>query len=185
VQFEDKFTSLDPSWNFTATEADRTVGPEGLTYVWKPNIGWTSLNQSGFYDDYEVCAQVSMKFAPNASGYIGVAFWGTDNNNLYTFDVSPVYGTYTIYRAQKGKFLQPIKWTASDAIKKTSGDTNEISVALKGNHAVLSINGTKIAEFNGQPPDGGSLPGLDMSTSKNDTADTTLTVKGFQVLAVQ
>jgi hypothetical protein len=183
VQFEDKFTAADPSWSLPTT--DTSYGDSGFSYNMKPNLGVTKLNQSGFYDDYEVCAQVAMQFQPNSASTIGIAFWGTDENNLYTFDISPFYGTYGVWRGQRGKFLQPIKWTASDAIKKSSGDVNELSVAVKGKHAILFINGTKIAEFNGQPPDGGSLPGVDMATGSKDAADTVMMIKDIQVLAVQ
>lgn len=184
VLFEDKFASLDPSWNMSATNDTRSVGPDGLSFKMKPNTAYTYLNQTGFYDDYEVCADVVMQFDAKSNGYLGIAFWGVDNDNLYILDVSPIVGQFAVYRGQKGKFLQPIKWGGSAAIKTGTGVTNAISVAVKANHAVITINGQKVAEFNGQPPDGGSLPGVDFSTSKNDQVETVETVQNFQIRAL-
>ncbi len=184
ILFDDRFASSDPTWNMSAINEFRSFGANGLTFKMKPNTVYTYLNQSGYYDDYEICADVTMQFDAKSNGYLGIAFWGIDTDNLYILDVSPAVGQYAVYRGQKGKFLQPIKWADAAAIKTGTGATNALSVAVKGNRAVITINGQKVAEFNGQPPEGGSLPGIDFSTGKNDKTDSVESMQNFEVRAL-
>lgn len=180
VLFEDKFDTIDPSWALPEDPA-RSNGPDGLSFKWDPNKSLTPLNQSGYYENYEVCADVSMKFPENGAGSIGIAFWGIDSTNYYVLDVSPVSGQFAVYRSQKGKYLTPIKWTANEAVKTGQGAVNHLSVVVNGNKATITINDKKVAEFKGQPPQGGSLPGLDLYTDKGDSGPSTLSVANFEV----
>ena len=59
-------------------------------------------------------------------------------------------------------------------------------MAVKGKHATVSINGTKVYEFDATPPDNGSLPGFDMSRSfKTNKNDMKITLKRFEVREVK
>ena len=58
---------------------------------------------------------------------------------------------------------------------------NSLSVKLKGNQAVLSINDTEVIKFRGIPPKGGGLAGLDMGTHTDDSDLTKFTLANFQV----
>ncbi len=184
VLYEDKFETLDPSWSFPETDTTRSVGPGGLTYKWEPNNISTKLSQFGYFENYEVCADIAMQYPDKGNGFLGIAFWGVDADNYYVMDVTPVYGNFAVYRLQKGKFLKPIAWTNSAAIKTGPGVVNQLSVAVNGNKAVITINGQKVAEFKGQAPDGGSLAGIDLTTGTDDTGPSTLILSNFEVREV-
>jgi hypothetical protein len=94
-------------------------------------------------------------------------------------------GTFDVYRLQNKRFITPIS-ERSDAsiVKGTSATTNEISVTVNGNKATLAINGKKVIDFTGQPPEGGSLFGLSLGAFKSDTGPSTLTVKSIQLREV-
>jgi len=61
----------------------------------------------------------------------------------------------------KGRTLFPVRETDVPDLKKGAGQTNSLEVQTVGNKATLFVNGTKIAEFNGKPPEGGGLIGLE------------------------
>ena len=89
-----------------------------------------------------------------------------------------------MFRYQHGKALKPIAPTHDDLIFMGSSATNELSVTVNDNKATIAINGKKIVDFTGQPPDGGSLIGLSFGTLKSDPGPSTVTVKSIQVREV-
>jgi hypothetical protein len=183
ILFEDKFANLDPSWGITLGDG-WSVG-QGLKMTMKPGDYNTYLNQTSLYDNYEVCLTVSAQLTGDDSVDPYVIFWGTDSDNFYEAGVSPHYGKYSVWRKQHDKWLSPVNWTVTPAVKKNAGDANEISVTVNGNHAVININGQKVIEFNGQAPDGGSQIGIDANYDKGNKNPCVLTVTDFQVRAVQ
>ncbi len=72
-----------------------------------------------------------------------------------------------------------------DAILKGTNVTNEISVTVNDTKATLVVNGKKMIEFSGQPPEGGSLIGFTFGTLKNDPGPTIFTLKSIEVHEVQ
>ena len=66
-------------------------------------------------------------------------------------------------------------------MKKDRGATNELSIVVVGKHAVVTVNGKKVKEFNGIPPVEGGLVGLDFGTVSDDSGPTTITYWDFQV----
>ena len=58
------------------------------------------------------------------------------------------------------RYLLPVAWRQSDAIKKGEGVENQVKVVTKGNNATIFINGKEVIALNGQPPEGGSLIGF-------------------------
>ena len=177
--FEDKFATLDPAWGFSPDDTSLSSGPEAF-----PGNYYSALNQSGLYDNYEVCVVFHTEIPANSGSYISVDFWGTDYQNYYSVDVFPGLGTYDVSRIQRNKLLYPIPARKEASIKGTSV-TNEISVTLNGNKGTVVINGKKVLDFTGQPPEGGSVFGWGLGTSKNDTGPSTLTVKSIQVREVE
>jgi hypothetical protein len=69
------------------------------------------------------------------------------------------------------RYLLPIAWQESDAIKKGEGAENQVKVVTKGNQATVLINGQEVIRLNGQPPQGGSLIGV-KAASGPDGANT-------------
>ena len=181
VLFEDKLQTPDPSWNLDGNNPNRTTGPNGATWTVQPDTSVSPLNQSSFYEDFEVCVTGSMAEPSKSGGWVGVAFWGTDTSNVYIADVFPRDGSFGIFRLQNNKLLKPVSVRKNDAIKTEANAQNEISVVGKGNHAILTINGKKVIEFNGIPPQGGGLVGIDFGAPKDDAGDSKVTFTNFQV----
>ena len=182
--FEEKFASLDPGWGFSENDESRTNGPNGLTYKLKPNDSRFLLSQASLYDDYEVCATFTTEAPENAGTYVAVDVWGVDSKNVYEVDVLPTNGSYSVYRFQNNKMLKPVPLRKHDSINVGTKATNEISVVVKGNKGSITINGKKVGDFTGQPPEGGSLVGVNFGTLQDDTGPSTITVTNFQVREV-
>ena len=181
ILYEDKMTGPeDESWGWGEDSA-RSIGPKGVSWKLDPNTTWTTLNQTSLYTDFEVCATIKMDYPEKSAGYVGLAFWGVDSKNNYTVDLFPADGAVAVYRAQNSKFLKPVPYFKSDAVKKGQGAANEVSIVVVGKHAVISINGKKVKEFNGIPPTDGGLVGLDFGTVSDDSGPSTLTYSDFQV----
>jgi hypothetical protein len=178
---EDKFETLDPAWGFDKTSPGRSNGPGGLIYKFNPADNIDLLNQAGLYDNYEVCAVFATEVPANAGAWVAVNFWGNDKNNVYEADIYPTFGTFGVVRYQNKKSLTPVTTTDSDTINKGTSVTNEISVTVNGNKATIAINGKKAIDFTGQPPEGGSLFGLNIGSAKDDTGPSTITVKDIQL----
>jgi hypothetical protein len=178
---EDKFETLDPAWGFDPDSTTRSNGPEGLTYKLGPNDFVNLLNQSGIYDNYEVCAVFSSTVPENSDAYVSVNFWASDYDNQYGSDVFPAQGTFDVYRIQRKKFLSPVSATSNPAIVKGTNATNEISLTVNGNKGTLVINGKKVIDFTGQPPADGSQFGFFVGTGKNDTGPSTFNLKDIQL----
>ena len=186
--FQDKFQTVDPRWGFAAIDPTRSVGADGLSYS-SPGLQMYSvnqINQASLYDDYEVCAHITMKYSDEKSNaFAFVTFWADDSFNKYAFSSSSMDGTYSVSRTQKSKLLTQIPWgEPTPAINKGSGVVNELSVAVRGNHAVFSINNQKVDEFDGQAPDGGSKIGFGMQVPMGE-GPVVFGVKDLEVRALQ
>jgi hypothetical protein len=182
--FEDKFETIDPAWNLPREDATRSNGPGGLVYKLGPGDSIITLNQSGLHENYEVCAVFTSEVPAEADAYVAVDFWGSDSDNVYEADIYPAFGTYSVYRYQNKKALKPISPRSDDSVVKGTSATNEISITVNGNKATIALNGKKVIDFTGQPPEGGSLFGLSLGTLKGDAGPSTFTVKSIQLREV-
>ena len=181
VQFTDNFATLAPPWGFVDKDDSRTNGPSGVSYKLTPNNSVFLMNSAGTYDDYEACGTFKVgKLGEDSAGF-SVLFWLADNKNYYGASFAPRYGTFQVFRYQRGKYLQQNNWTENAAIKMGDDVVNEISVTVKGKHLTLAANGTKIFELDGQPPADGSLVGFDMFTGNTNKVDQTVTLSKFEV----
>lgn len=185
IILEDKFETLDPAWDFAPNAAYRTNGPAGLTYRVEPGQDYLLLNQAGIYENYEVCAVFDSKLPSNeANVWMGVAFWAEDRETMYEADVYPAWGSYTVMRYLKGKTLKPVPLNTSPTIHKGTESNNELSVVVEGSKSTFRINGTKIVEFRGQPPEHGSLFGFAIGSLKSDKGPSTVTLKRIELREV-
>jgi hypothetical protein len=182
--FEEKFATLDPAWGFSETDESRTNGADGLTYKLKPNDSRFLLNQASLYDDYEVCVTFTTETPEKAGTYVAVDIWGVDAKNVYEVDILPASGNYSVYRFQNNKLLKPVPLRKHDSINVGTKVTNELSVVVKGSKGSITINGKKVGDFTGKPPEGGSLVGVNFGTYDDDGGPSTITVSDFQVRKV-
>ena len=162
VLFEDKFTSLDPSWGAPGPIMDAKDGK--LTITPQKNTTQTILNQANvFPNDMEATYAMTYVKAPAPTWGSGLVFWAKDYNEYYAVLVN-AEGWFGVQRHIAGRFLLPVAWRQSDAIKKGEGAENQVKVVTKGNKATISINGKEVISLSGQPPEGGSLIGFKVAS---------------------
>ncbi len=162
VLFEDKFTSLDPSWGAPGPIMDAKDGK--LTITPQKNTTQTILNQANvFPNDMEATYAMTYVKAPAPTWGSGLVFWAKDYNEYYAVLVN-AEGWFGVQRHIAGRFLLPVAWRQSDAIKKGVGAENQVKVVTKGNKATISINGKEVISLSGQPPEGGSLIGFKVAS---------------------
>ena len=162
VLFEDKFTSLDPSWGAPGPTMDVKDGKLIITPE-KNNI-LTILNQANVYpNDMEASFAMTFVKVQTPTWGSGLVFWAKDYNEYYALVVN-TEGFFAVQRGVAGRSLLPVAWRQSDALKKGEGAENQFKVVTKGNKAAISINGKEVVSFSGQPPQGGTLIGFKVAS---------------------
>ena len=162
VLFEDKFTSLDPSWGAPGPIMDVKEGK--LIITPGKDTSQTILNQANVLpNDMEGSFAMTFVKAPAPSWGSGLVFWAKDYNEYYAVLVN-AEGWFAVQRLVAGRYLLPVAWREFDAIKKGEGAENQVKVATKGNKATISINGKEAISLSGQPPEGGSLIGFKVAS---------------------
>ncbi len=162
VLFEDKFTSLDPSWGAPGPIMDAKDGK--LVITPQKNTSQTILNQANvFPNDAEIGCTLTFVKAPAPTWGSGPVFWGKDYNEYYCVLIN-AEGWFAVQRYVAGRYLLPVAWRQSDAIKKGEGAANQVKVVTKDNKAAIFINGKEVISLSGQPPQGGSLIGFKVAS---------------------
>lgn len=162
VLFEDKFTSLDPSWGAPGPLMDAKAGK--LLITPEVNTSQTVLNQGNvFPNDGEGSFAMTFVKAPAPTWGSGLVFWAKDYNEYYAVLINPE-GWFAVQRYIAGRYLLPVAWRESDAIKKGEGVENQVKVVTKANKATVFINGKEVISLSGQPPQGGTLIGFKVAS---------------------
>lgn len=171
VLFKDDFAILDPSWG-ASTGPNLSLAGGALTLQANPGYAYNIQSQSGLYTDYEVCVQAVLTATQGPEGSVigGAVFWAVDLNNYYVLQIDPLTQTFSVWRLQNSRWLTPVSWRSSVAIKKGLNQVNELRVDVKGGVATVYINGQQVVTFNGVPPQGGSLVGLHVEAPANGVA---------------
>jgi len=158
VLFDDNFATLDPSWG---PASEMHYAKDGnLVVVPNPNSYHTLQNQTGLYQNADVCVRIQFaKTEDPTNTYGAIVFWALDYANYYVADIAS-NGYFRVARWQNERWLYPVQWTQTKVIKQGLGQWNELHLVLKDRQATFSINGTQVVTFKGQPPKGGSLVGL-------------------------
>ncbi len=158
VIFEDKFASLDPAWG--SPSSIMSVKDGKLVITPENNTTQTILNQANVLpDDMEASYSMTFVKAPAPSWGSGLVFWAKDYDEYYAILIN-AQGWFGVQRHVSNRYLLPVAWRESDAIKKGEGAENQVKVVTKGNQATIFINGQEVIALNGQPPQGGSLIGF-------------------------
>ena len=124
------------------------------------NTTQTILNQANvFPNDMEASYALTFIKAPAPTWGSGLVFWAKDYDEYYAVLIN-AQGWFGVQRHMSNRYLLPVAWQASDAIKKGEGAENQVKVVTKGNQATIFINGKEVVSFNGQPPQGGTLIGF-------------------------
>jgi hypothetical protein len=155
VQFADDFKNPDAGWIHSD---NGKIGNGVITLMPAVKAYTSAYNRTYLFGDADVCAQIKIDdFAEPEQLSGGLMFWMTETNNYYVFSIYP-NGGWNISRLAGTRWIT-IGRGNSDAIKKGAGDLNEVELRLSGNTGTGYVNGTKVATFNGQPPEGGGYFG--------------------------
>jgi hypothetical protein len=162
VLFEDKFSSLDPSWGAPGPIMEAKDGK--LIITPEKNTSQTILNQGNvFPNDAEASFAMTYVTAPAPTWGSGLVFWAKDYNEYYAVLIN-AEGWFAVQRYVAGRYLLPVAWREADAIKKGEGAENQVKVVTKGNKATVVVNGKELISFSGQPPQGGTLVGFKVAS---------------------
>jgi hypothetical protein len=170
VLFEDRFdeNELQSTWDGSPDEVKLQDGRMIVTTkpdwtVWVPNT-------ASLYDDIDMCVDVTTVQAVDpATNRVGLVFWYTDDKNFYTLETD-ASGNASVWRKQRGKWLEQVSWAKEPALHTGDGATNQLRVVTKGNAATVYINGEKFKDITGQPPDNGQEIGVIAYSPKKGAA---------------
>jgi hypothetical protein len=168
VLFQDTFDSLQPTWgqpsaNAKVENGQMVMSPAVGTYVWL-------TNSAGVYDDIDMCVNVTTVTGVDATeAKAGPIFWYADVNNFYVFEIAP-NGKASVWRRQRGKWLQQVNWQDAENANKGDGSTNELRVTTTGDDATFYVNGTEFKKLSGSAPDDGQQIGLFAGSPDSDPA---------------
>ncbi|MCX5514933.1 hypothetical protein C3941_11305 [Kaistia algarum] len=158
IEFEEKFSPPDPSWG---ANSDVAYAKDGKAYLKAAPNGVASwVNPAFVFDNVFACATFKVpELKEAAAGTGGMIFWYESADKYYMTAIKGD-GRVGIWRYLSGRWNPVFPLAANAAVKTTPGDENTIEVALHGNTGTLFLNGTKITDFRGQPPKGGSAVGI-------------------------
>jgi hypothetical protein len=163
ILFEDSFATLSSGWGAPSLN----LGVRNGKLIVQPdvNAGFVAINQANQFNDIDATIKVNMARSDDPAWGGGLVFWIKDSNNYYVLLVSG-NGQFTVRRYVNNQSLATVDWRDSAAVKKGVGQVNELRVVTKGNQAMTYINGTQVATFSGQLPDGGSSIGVKGSSAE-------------------
>jgi hypothetical protein len=157
------FKNPDIGWGKPDTIA--SYSPQGL--VMRPPVGGSAWrwNRNFNMARADFCIEaVNPSPLPNPAnaetvGDAGMWFWGTDAQNFFSATIS-LDGTAAVDRLVNGIWQPVVAPRPTPAVRTAAGATNEIELVTSGNAATFFVNGSRIADFHGQPPQGGGAPGI-------------------------
>ncbi|MGA8571086.1 MAG: TIR domain-containing protein [Desulfobaccales bacterium] len=161
VLFEDKFTTLDPSWG--APGANISAKDGKLIITVDKDMSEIHLNQAFLPNDMEASYSVTFFKAGDPTYGSGLVFWAKNYDDYYAFLTKPL-GQFSVLHYISGRELWPIAWRPDDNLKKGEGAENQFKLVAKGNQFTIFINGIEILSFPGHPPAGGSHIGFEVDS---------------------
>jgi hypothetical protein len=166
ILLQDHFDTNSPVWSTTG-DVNYTDGYIEMKVAAKAA---DKIFANPLYQDIDMCADMQVTAGSNMSSiYVGLAFWATDKDNLYTFQVSPT-GVAGVYRLKDGEWSTIVDDVKSDAVKSGRDKVNSLRVTTTGKDGVVYVNDTKIADFKGEPPEGGQHVGFVAQASDQSSA---------------
>ncbi len=153
--FEDKFTTFDPAWG---ESSDIVNVKDGKMVIAPKNTTQLVLNQANLLPN-DMEASVSITFIQaDTPVSASLVFWTKGGGDWYNLPISPD-GRFAVSH-WVGRWLAPVTWRASDALKKGVGAVNQVKLVTRGNRGTVFFNGKEVISFSGQPPEGGGLIGF-------------------------
>lgn len=177
VLLEDDFSTLDSALEF---ENFVTVKDNVLSIQRPANSLLRVEYQSILFENVDLTAKVRLADPTGETGAAtGVIFWAKDYTDYYVVEISDA-GTFCVARETPQRWLYPIAWRTTDALKTEPGEWNDVRVVAVGSHATISINGQEVGMIRGRAPDGGGLIGF---YAEAGSEETTLDYSALKVVA--
>jgi hypothetical protein len=152
VKYRDGFESMDLLWGLPNNL--KKVEDGAFVFTLEPRTLDFAVNQFERLGDVDVCVTTTWKSGSEAEQtWSGLVFWATDDQNLYAFGVSP-QGTVSVWRLVDNSWVNPLRWTAHDAVKTGPGAVNKIRVKTRGDKATFVLNDVEIGSMRGIAPEG-------------------------------
>ncbi|MBN9022059.1 MAG: hypothetical protein J0H08_08190 [Rhizobiales bacterium] len=158
ILFQDSFERLQPTWGpesdaFRVVDGQVEVTPPADSYYWV-------ANSANLYDDIDMCVTMTTAASGDpVEAKAGLIFWYADVNNFYVFELAP-NGMASVWRRQRGKWLEQVAWREAEGANKGDGAINELRVTTVGNDATFYINGKQFEQLDGSAPENGQQVGL-------------------------
>jgi hypothetical protein len=168
ILFEDRFDALQPTWgtqsdSLKVEDEQLVVAPEPAAYFW-------AINEASLYDDIDMCiAMTTVTGVEPEDVKAGLVFWYSDTNNFYVLEFSP-NGQASVWRRQRGEWLEQIAWQEVEGARKGDGAVNELRVVTRGNQATVYLNETEVGEFKGVAPNNGQRIGVFVASPESGSA---------------
>jgi 3-keto-disaccharide hydrolase len=168
ILFEDRFDSLQPTWGtpsewLKVENGKLVVAPEPAAYFW-------ATNQASLYDDIDMCvAMTTVAGVEPDEVKAGLVFWYDNANNFYVLEFSP-NGQASVWRRQRGEWLEQIQWKDIDGAHTGDNAVNELRVVTKGNQVTAYLNETEVGQFTGIAPNNGQQVGVFVASPESGTA---------------
>jgi hypothetical protein len=158
VLFQDDFDSLQPTWGPESPEFRAELGVLGVSPLAETDF-WRA-NTAGVYDAVDMCATMTTVegVAPDEAK-AGLVFWYVDVNNFYAFELAP-NGKASVWRRQRGKWLEQIGWKNAGGAREGDGAQNELRVTTSDTGATFYVNGQQFATIEARPPEKGQQIGV-------------------------
>jgi hypothetical protein len=168
VIFQDNFAKLDAGWG---ESSDLISAKDGVLTI-RPKAGTVQLTQHQGFLIEDANINVNVRSVKNEGNAFpgGLIFWAENYSSYYIFVITPS-GKYAVMRYVKNRWLSPVSYRESEAIKKGLNQDNELRVKLSGKTATFFINGKEVISITGLAPEGGGFVGMyTESGAKEQTA---------------
>jgi hypothetical protein len=158
ILFQDSFERLQPTWG-QESELLRVVGGQLEVAPAEDSYHWAA-NSANLYDDIDMCVTMTtIQSGDPVEAKAGLIFWYVDVNNFYVFELSP-NGMASVWRRQRGKWLEQVAWREAAGANKGDAAINELRVTTVGDTATFYVNGQQFEELEGTAPENGQQIGL-------------------------
>ena len=152
----DNFAALDPAWGQAGE--DQSVSDNKLITNLDPKLIRHIFYEGALVGNADIRLKVA-QIQGNTDQLGGVVFWALNHDNFYMARVT-ADGNFSVGRRMSGKWLFPVPYQPREEVRQGLGQENDLRVVTSGRTAAVYINETKILEFNGFPPEGGSKIGV-------------------------
>lgn len=158
ILFQDSFERLQPTWGqesemLRVVDGQLEVAPAEDSYHW-------AANSANLYDDIDMCVTMTtIQSGDPVEAKAGLIFWYVDVNNFYVFELAP-NGMASVWRRQRGKWLEQVPWREAAGANKGDAAINELRVTTVGDTATFHVNGQEFEELEGTAPENGQQIGL-------------------------